>query len=390
MASQRGFGPIICDMPMAYEKHFLRRGTVFAGQAWGAALLPALLASACGSDTNGSGAAAANGGTGSTTTLPNNPDDTGMNEAPGDTSPSDDDTPGAEDPMNIGGLMGNGGSDMEPVGAGPMDPIEEDPEVPEMPAMPDPRPFFSFFVTSQAGLYGLPAGDFAPAPDPALGYGGDLGGLAGADEICSMLAQAANPGDNKTWRAFLSTSGFDGEERVDAIDRVGPGPWFDYNGLKLADDVAGLLPEGDDGRPQGADAQLADMFTDENGEDIRPSQQIDNHDTLTGSGPDGRLFDDGEDGEIATCEDWTSSTVRGDQGNAMGNGGQVPVGHSWPRSDNNGRQWINDHTINGCEPGFDVDGGAGAPAGDFRVGAGGGYGGIYCFALGAVAPGNPN
>jgi hypothetical protein len=28
----------------------------------------------------------------------------------------------------------------------------------------------------------------------------------------------------------------------------------------------------------------------------------------------------------------------------------------------------------------------GAEPGDFRVGAGGGYGGFYCFALGAVAP----
>jgi hypothetical protein len=64
----------------------------------------------------------------------------------------------------------------------------------------------------------------------------------------------------------------------------------------------------------------------------------------------------------------------------------VPVGHSWPRTNNNGRHWISEHTVNGCEPGFDIDGGAGAPAGDFRVGAGGGYGGIYCFALGATPP----
>jgi hypothetical protein len=235
-------------------------------------------------------------------------------------------------------------------------------------------------------LFGLPAGEIAPAPDPVLGYGGDLGGLAGADEICSMLAAASNPGDTKVWRAFLSTSGFMGGERVDAIDRVGPGPWFDYNGLPLALNVAGLLPDGNDGRPSGADPELAEMFTDENGEDARPSAQIDNHDTLTGSGPDGRLFDDGEDGNVATCEDWTSSTLRGNQGNLAGNGGQVPVGHSWPRSGNNGRHWISEHTVNGCEPGADVDGGAGAPMGDFRVGAGGGYGGFHCFALGAVAP----
>jgi hypothetical protein len=280
---------------------------------------------------------------------------------------------GSEGQPPIGGLSGASGA----AGTGGQEP---DPE----PA--DERPFFSFFVTSQVGLFGLPEGEFAPAPDPADGYGGDLGGLAGADEICTMLARGSNPGDTKTWRAFLSTSGFDGGEQVDAIDRVGPGPWYDYNGLLLAESVQGLLPQGNDGRPRDADAQLANMFTDENGEDVRPNQQIDNHDTLTGSGTDGRLFEDGADGRVATCEDWTSNTLQGNEGTLMGQGGQVPVGHSWPRSGNNGRHWIQDHTINGCEPGADIDGGAGAPQGDFRVGAGGGYGGIYCFALGAVAP----
>ncbi|HTV25910.1 MAG TPA: hypothetical protein VMG12_44740, partial [Polyangiaceae bacterium] len=157
-----------------------------------------------------------------------------------------------------------------------------------------------------------------------------------------------------------------------------------YNGQLLAENVDDLLPQ-NNGRPAG-DPQLVNMFTDENGEDIRPSQQVDNHDTLTGSGANGRLFDDDEDGRVATCENWTSSTLHGEEGNMFGGGGQVPVGHSWPRSNNNGRNWVQDHTINGCEPGADVDGGAGAPAGDFRVGAGGGFGGIYCFALGAVAP----
>lgn len=285
---------------------------------------------------------------------------------------------GSEGQPDLGGISGAAG------GGGSAGTASSD-EPPAEPEAPDPRPFFSFFAASQAGLYGLPAGEFAPAPSPTEGYGGNFGGLAGADEICTRLARASNPGDRKTWRAFLSTSGFAGGERVDAVDRVGPGPWYDYNGQLLAANVQDLLPSSNGGRPDG-DPQLASMFTDENGDDIRPSQQIDNHDTLTGSDAEGRLFDDGEGGRVATCEDWTSSTVRGDEGNMFGFGGQVPVGHSWPRSNNNGRNWISDHTINGCEPGADIDGGAGAEQGDFRVGAGGGYGGIYCFALGAVAP----
>jgi hypothetical protein len=259
-------------------------------------------------------------------------------------------------------------------------------------AAADPRPHFSFFVTSQAGLYGLPAGTYAPAPDPALGYGGNFGGLQGADEICSMLAQRSNPGDRKVWRAFLSSSGTSGGERVDAIGRVGPGPWYDFNGVLLARDVRGLLPNGS-GRPSGAAAPLSRMFSDENGEAAQVPGQ-DNHDTLTGSDSCGKLYDDGVSGAIATCNDWTSNTLHGREGNLAGVGGQVPVGHSWPRAFGAGfggdsalgGRWISDHTVSGCEPGYDVNGGMGAPAGDFRVGAGGGYGGFYCFALGAVPP----
>lgn len=250
-----------------------------------------------------------------------------------------------------------------------------------------PRPHFSFFTTSQRGLFGLGAGTVAPAPDPAEGFGGDLGGIEGADEICTQLAQRSNPGDSKVWRAFLSTTGAWGGPRQDAIDRIGSGPWYDFEGRKFADDIAGLMPDPEfDGRPRGADPQLAAMFTGENGERMREDTSVDNHDVLTGSDRYGRLFDDGEGGVVATCEDWTSSTRRGRPGRATGTGGQVPVGHSWPRSNAEGRHWISEHTVNGCEPGVDVNGGTSAPTGDFRVGAAGGYGGFYCFALNAIAP----
>ena len=340
------------------------------------------LAVACGSDGSGSSTlpplgGAGSGGSPSAAAGASGAENGGASAAGSGGAPAA--SGGSEGQPDLGGISGGSGSGgssaTSDAGSG---------GTASVPAATDERPFFSFFVTSQAGLFGLPAGAVAPAPSATDGYGGNLGGLAGADEICTMLARASNPGDQKTWHAFLSTSAFDGSTPIDAIDRVGPGPWYNYNGQLLAEDVADLLPQ-NNGRPAG-DPQLVNMFTDENGEDIRPNQQIDNHDTLTGSGQDGRLFDDDADGRVATCENWTSSTLRGAEGNMFGGGGQVPVGHSWPRSNNNGRNWIQDHTINGCEPGADVDGGAGAPAGDFRVGAGGGYGGFYCFALGAVAP----
>jgi hypothetical protein len=248
------------------------------------------------------------------------------------------------------------------------------------------KPYFSFFVTSQTGLFGLAGGAHYPAPDPVNGFGGDLGGLIGADEICTALAEQANPGDTKLWRAFLSTSGVSGQ-RVDAIDRIGRGPWYDYKGFKLANNVEELMPTSDiEGRPRGAAPQLAAMFTEENGADARDRLSIDNHDTLTGSNKAGRLFDDGEGGHVATCEDWTSSSVRGQSGNSFALGGQVPVGHSWPRNNSEGRHWISEHTVNGCEPGVAITANTAAPDGDFRVGAAGGYGGFYCFALGAQPP----
>jgi hypothetical protein len=222
------------------------------------------------------------------------------------------------------------------------------------------------------------AGLLALAPDKAKGFGGDLRfgeqtGLAGADKICTTLARQGSPTDTKVWRAFLSTIGLDGGTKVDAIDRVGPGPWYDFNGRLFAMNVAGLMPASGStgGRPSG-DPQLMAMFTDEHGVAISPNGE-DNHDTLTGSNPQGRVFGTAA---VATCQDWTSSTLRG----------SIPVGHSWPRSTSNGRQWIQDHTANGCEPGIDVDGGGGAPMNNYTVGGGGGFGGIYCFALGAVPP----
>ena len=285
-------------------------------------------------------------------------------------------------------MLGTGcgsGSDGDPVDSNANVPMFQWDEVAQRPR--GPLPHFSFFVTTQRGLFSLPAGQWSPAPDPALGFGGDLGGIQGADEICSMLARRSNPGDTKLWHAFLSTSGAFGAARENAIERIGTGPWYDFTGRKLADDVAGLMPLQDfEGRPRGADPQLAAMFTGENGERIRDNLDEDNHDVLTGSDRAGRLFDDGENGATATCEDWTSKTRRGDPGNPMATGGQVPVGHSWPRSNSEGRHWISEHTVNGCEPGVDVNGGTAAPRGDFRVGAAGGYGGFYCFALNAIPP----
>ena len=72
-----------------------------------------------------------------------------------------------------------------------------------------------------------------------IGNGGNLGGLAGADNYCQQLAQAAGAGA-KTWRAYLSTQAADGKPAVNARDRIGKGPWRNSKGVVVAKDVAEL------------------------------------------------------------------------------------------------------------------------------------------------------
>src|SRR5882757_10106735 len=85
----------------------------------------------------------------------------------------------------------------------------------------------SFFVTSNS-----------------VGNGGNLGGLAGADNQCQTLAQAAGAGANasgvKVWRAYLSTQPADSQPAVNARDRIGKGPWQNSKGVVIAKDVAEL------------------------------------------------------------------------------------------------------------------------------------------------------
>jgi hypothetical protein len=209
---------------------------------------------------------------------------------------------------------------------------------------------FSFFVTSLEAI--------RRASGSQDGYGGDLGGLSGADEICTRIAESAMEGAGaKGWRAFLSTS------TENAIDRIGEGPWYDRVGRLIAEDLDGIRSE----RPAG-DPQIVDDLPNEMGVPNRAGTgggDDDNHDTLTGSNSDGE-WDGG-----STCDDWTSTTTS-----------QGPrIGHSWPA--NSGQGWIQAHTAPGCAPSVNLvqGGGGGMQGGGGGIGDSGGYGGFYCFAL---------
>ena len=110
------------------------------------------------------------------------------------------------------------------------------------------------------------------------GKGGDLGGLAGADQHCQLLAQAAGAG-GKTWRAYLSTQG---AGAVNARDRIGRGPWQNAKGVVIAKNVAEL---------HGANNLTKQTALTEKGEMVNGRGDTPNmHDILTGSQPDGTAF----------------------------------------------------------------------------------------------------
>jgi hypothetical protein len=251
----------------------------------------------------------------------------------------------------------------------------------------EPTTKFSFFVTSYEGMKRL-ANEAGVTPKD-VGFGGDLGGLAGADMICQTLAEAAG-GGGKTWRAFLSaTKGGEGGGPVHAIERIGTGPWYDANERLVAMDIEGLLNERPDGDPQSAD-DLPDEYG------VPNSSLGDSHDTLTGSNAEGRLPDGADEND--TCLDWTSRA-------GEDSGDQIMCGHSWPRcamseqgcdgemmgggfpfpfpggAFGNGSGWISDHPVAGCKPGVNFIQNGPGDMSTQTVGAGGGYGGIYCFAL---------
>src|SRR3954470_5404213 len=68
------------------------------------------------------------------------------------------------------------------------------------------------------------------------GKGADLGGIAGADAHCQNMATAAGAG-TRTWRAYVSTTASGNAAAVNAIDRIGRGPWRNAKGVVIATDI---------------------------------------------------------------------------------------------------------------------------------------------------------
>jgi len=229
---------------------------------------------------------------------------------------------------------------------------------------------FSFFVISLESVRSLSGSQDGFGGDLRFGETGAGAGLRGADKICAQAAEIGLKGAGaKEWRAFLSaTAGENGP--VDAKDRVGAGPWYDQGGRLVASTLTELLMD----RPGDADPTIKNDLPNEFGIPNHMDGAVgcsadscpNNHQVLTGTGADGQLYTATTPASDATCNDWTSSEASG----------KPRTGHSWPRT-GSGTNWISAENGNGCAPCVLADQGSGAKC----VGATGGYGGFYCFAL---------
>jgi len=203
----------------------------------------------------------------------------------------------------------------------------------------------------------LAVGGYAIAQSPAANMsffvtssnpkGGNLGGLAGADAVCQSLAQAAGAG-GKTWHAYLSTS------TVDAKSRIGNGPWYNFKGELIAQNVADLHTA--DKNKISNTTALTEKGTlpsylklDAAGQAQRPEGQL-AHDILTGTKEDGTKDAD-------TCKDWTSGDASA----------KAMLGHADRLGRNPGtNSWNAIHPSQGC--------------GMEQLTPTGGTGLLYCFA----------
>lgn len=67
-------------------------------------------------------------------------------------------------------------------------------------------------------------------------WGTELPAVGVADTHCQDLGYAQGFG-HLAWRAYLTGTGADGEENEIARERIGTGPWYNYYGVMIAQDL---------------------------------------------------------------------------------------------------------------------------------------------------------
>ena len=164
--------------------------------------------------------------------------------------------------------------------------------------------------------------------------GGDLGGIKGADKICTDLARAVGAPASRTWHAYLSLAPIGKQKQVDARDRIGKGPWYNIKGVEIASSV-------DDLHSENPKMSKATNLTEKGELNPGRGDPVNVHDALTGSDAQGRLAPPqvnaprGTEPPMAlpsnmTCNNWTSNdpalvTMQGH----IDRSGFVPAATSW-------------------------------------------------------------
>ncbi|MGY8798833.1 MAG: hypothetical protein ACKVG4_08640 [Longimicrobiales bacterium] len=160
------------------------------------------------------------------------------------------------------------------------------------------------------------------------GDGANLDGLAGADQHCEDLAYAAGFGDLR-WRAYLSALESNGTMAVNARDRIGSGPWYNFSGDMIARDVTDL--HSDDANLT-KESILTEKGSIVNGRGDDPNM----HDLMTGSNLDGTAYVGDE--SYTACDNWTSNGA-----------GSTRVGHHDRQGGGeNPTSWNSAHNSRGC------------------------------------------
>jgi hypothetical protein len=189
-----------------------------------------------------------------------------------------------------------------------------------------------------------PAASFFVAENP--NGTGNLGGIAGADQMCQSQAQAiGGAAAAKTWHAYLSQEQRGNTPRVNARGRIGTGPWYNTKGQLIASNVGDL--HGDQQRDRN-NIQRATVLDAKGNEipGVTSPPGGNQHDMLTGSDSDGRAFTDGID---HTCNNWTSDSMALAQANpnVPADRARAMLGHT-DRSGGQNTSWNAAHMSQGC------------------------------------------
>src|SRR3954470_2455031 len=175
---------------------------------------------------------------------------------------------------------------------------------------------------------------------------GNLGGLAGADQLCQSQAQGiGGRAATRTWHAYLSQEQRGNTPRIDARTRIGTGPWYNVKGQLIASNVADL--HGDQQRDRN-NIQRATALDAKGNEvpGVGSPQGMNQHDILTGSDSTGRAFTDGNN---HTCNNWTSDAMSLPQQNQNipADRARAMLGHT-DRSGGANTSWNAAHMSQGC------------------------------------------